>query len=347
MNKLPDRPKLFIEAGDGFLDTGNLDEGFEVPLIGAIWQPRLWAYMISRTAVQTFDNGAPNVKRESEVATRLDAFFNLQLTGTEKILLGLRPVDKNRFSDFSKYTISGREEGFNIDYRIGLETLFFEGDLGSLFPVLDREGILPIDLGFTVGRQPLIFQEGILINDTIDAVGLVRNNINFPGTSNLRISGIYGWNRTDRNDGKSGDEELFGLFTAADMHQSTVNLDLIYIKDGEVSGDGLYGGLSTIQRIPSLGGISTAFRVNASYAVDQDRDRNTSRLGTGVLFTSEISKTVHGSNDIVYFNSFLGSWKLHTGRPRGHCRRSTGQHWHSVCIGQPEFVRRGDQSVHS
>ncbi len=306
LNTLPDRPQLLIEAGDGFLDTGNLDEGFEVPLIGAIWQPRLWGYLISRTAVQSFNNGSPNSQRETEIATRLDAFFNLQLTGTEKVLLGLRPVDKNRFSDFTKYTISGREEGLDIDYRLGLETLFFEGDLGSLFPVFDKEGIIPLDFGFTVGRQPLVIQEGILINDTIDAVGLIRNNIPVPGTSNFRVSGMYGWNRTDRNDGKSGDEEFFGLFTAADMHRSTVNLDLIYIKDGEVSGDGLYAGLSSIQRIPELGGISTAFRVNASYAVTKDRDRNSSRLGTGVLFTSEISKTVHGSSDIVYFNSFLG-----------------------------------------
>ncbi len=29
-------------------------------------------------------------------------------------------------------------------------------------------------------------------------------------------------------------------------------------------------------------------------------------IGDGVLLTSELSKTVHGSDDIVYFNSFLG-----------------------------------------
>ena len=303
LNTLPDRPELLIEFGDGFLDTGNLGAGFEVPIIGAVWQPRLWAYLINRTAVQSFNNGSDGSQRETEIANRLDAFFNLQLTGTEKILLGLRPTDKNRPTDFTKYTFDGAEEGFNPDFRLGLETLFFEGDVGSLFPVLDRAGFVPLDFGFTVGRQPLIFQEGILINDTIDAVGLIRNNIPFPGTSNFRVSGIWGFNRTDRNDARGGDEQLFGLFTAADTHLSTFNLDLIYIDDDTRSGDGLYGGFAAIQRLPHLGGISSAFRVNASYAVDDEVGNNS--LGDGVLFTSELSKTVKGSDDIVYFNSFL------------------------------------------
>ncbi len=303
LNKLPNRPNLLVELGDGFLDTGNLHPGFEVPVIGAVWQPRLWTYFINRTTIQSFDNGFSGNERETEIANRLDLFFNLQLTGTEKILLGLRPTDKNRPSDFTKYTIDGSEEGFNPDFRIGLETLFFEGDVGSLFPVLDNAGLLPVDFGFTVGRQPLIFQEGILINDTIDAFGLIRNNIVFPGTSNFRVSGIWGWNRTDRNDGTGGDEQLFGLFTAADTHLSTWNLDLIYIYDPDKSGDGIYGGLSAIQRLPHLGGISTAFRVNASYAPDGEVPGNV--VGDGVLFTTELSKTVKGSDDIVYFNSFL------------------------------------------
>ena len=40
---IPFRPALFLELGDPFLDTGQLDAGFEVPILGAIWQPRLWS----------------------------------------------------------------------------------------------------------------------------------------------------------------------------------------------------------------------------------------------------------------------------------------------------------------
>ncbi len=301
---LPPRPSLLVELGDGFLDTGNLDSGFEVPVIGAVWQPRFWAYAINRTTYQSFKDGRSGNQRETEIANRLDLFANLQLTGTEKILLGLRPTDQNRPNRFTRYTFSGQDEGFNNELNIDVETFFFEGDFGSLFPVLDEAGILPIDFGFTVGRQPLVFQEGILINDTIDAVGIIRNNIPFPGTSNLRVSAMWGWNRLDRNDiGEPSDEHMYGVFIAADTHWSTYNLDMIYVDD-ENNRDGFYIGASAIQRVPSWGGISTAFRVNASFALDEEVAGNV--VGDGVLLTSELSKTVDGSDDIVYFNSFLG-----------------------------------------
>lgn len=302
--RLPSRPPLLFEMGNGFLDTGNLHPGFEIPFIGAVWQPRLWAYLINRTAFQSFDNGGPN-QRETEIANRLDLFANLQLTGTEKILLGLRTTDDNRPDRFTRYTFDGADEGFNDEFHFNVETLFFEGDLGSLFPVLDQQGQLPIDLGFTVGRQPLVFQEGILINDTVDAVGFVRNNIPFPGTSNFRVSAMYAWNRLDRNDNatRPGDENMYGLFIAADTHISTFNFDTIYVDDSD-NGDGLYFGLSAIQRLAAFGGISSAFRINTSIALDEEIDDNV--IGTGALLTSELSKTVYGSDDIVYFNSFLG-----------------------------------------
>ncbi len=304
LGEIPQRPELLLEIGDPFLDTGQLDEGFEVPIIGAVWQPRLWAYMIGRSTLQTFDNGQQGRVRESEWANRLDLFVNLQLTGTEKLLLGLRPVDQNRPDKFTRYTFSGVDEGFQSEFNLNIETLFFEGDLGSLIPNLDRAGIKPIDFGFTVGRQPISFQEGILINDTIDAFGLVRNNIPFPGTSNLRVSGMWGWNRLDRNDAsRDADQKTYALFIAVDAPVSTYNLDLIYVDDaGSPDADGFYVGASAIQRLSALGGLSTAFRINSSIALDEEIGGNV--LGDGTLLSAELSKTPKGSDDIAYFNAF-------------------------------------------
>ena len=301
---LPGRPKLLFERGNGFLDTGKLDAGFLVPGLGTVWQPRLWTYAINRTTLQSFDNGFSGNETETELANRLDLFFNLQLTGTEKILLGLRLTDNNRPDRFTRYTFEGADEGFNNELNVNVETLFFEGDLGSVFQNLDRKGVKPIDFGFTVGRQPIVFQEGILINDTIDSVGLIRNNIPVPGTSNFRVSAMWGWNRLDRNDlVRDADQNMFGLFVAADTHLSTYNLDMIYVDDTE-DGDGFYIGASAIQRLPFWGGVSTAFRINSSFALEEEIPGNV--VGTGTLITAEISKTPHGSDDIVYFNFFLG-----------------------------------------
>lgn len=304
VGEIPARPSLLLELGDPFLDTGKLDKGFEVPVIGAVWQPRLWSYFIHRTTLQSFDNQVPGRKRDSEWANRMDLYANLQLTGTEKILLGLRPVDNNVPGRFTRYTFEGADDDFKNEFNIDVETLFFEGDLGSLIPNLDRAGIKPIDFGFTVGRQPITFQEGILINDTVDSFGLVRNNIPFPGTSNLRISGMWAWDRLDRNDRLRGaDENMYALFIAADAPVSTYNLDLIYVDDNTDDGDAFYVGASAIQRIKALGGISTAFRVNSSFALEDEIPGNV--IGDGALFTAEISATPKGSDDIAYFNPFI------------------------------------------
>jgi len=301
---LPARPSLMIEMpapkdGGAFLGVGNLGKGFNVPLIGAFWQPRLWGYMISRTAFQSFANASPTSPRETEIANRTDFFLNLQLTGTEKLLLGLRPFDNNEPRRFTRNTFSGADEGFNNELNLDIETLFFEGDLGSLLPVLDERGITPLDLGFAVGRQNLFFQKGMLINDTVDMIGFVRNNAVFPGASNLRISGMYSWNRLDNSSAATTDTdpELFALFTALDFPKSTVNIDLLYANDdGSANADGYYLGLSSIQRIA---GISTAFRMNGSLG------EAGGTTGDGVLLSTELSHIVPGSNDLWYVNPYL------------------------------------------
>ena len=301
---IPARPKLLVEKGDAFLGVGNLSAGFEVPVIGAVWQPRLWAFLIYRTALQTYNNGTPTSERETEWAHRLDLFVNLQLTGTEKILLGIRALDDNRPNRFTRYTFDGRNEGFNKFFRANIETFFFEGDLGSLIPNLDNAGIKPIDIGFTIGRQPIAFQKGMLINDTVDAIGIVRNNLVFPYTSNLRISGMWAFNRLDRNDAaRNANENMFGLFTAIDAHVSTFNLDLIYVNDSK-GADGFYVGASAIQRIRSLDNLTTALRVNSSFALENEVGGNV--IGNGTLISLELSKVPHGSDDLMYFNPFIG-----------------------------------------
>ncbi len=304
IDQIPARPALFSEFGDPFLDTGKLFPGFEVPLTGAVWQPRLWAYYIYRTALQTFDNGVAT--RETEWANRLDFFANLQLTGTEKIILGLRPLDNNVPRRFTRYTFDGANDGFNNELNLDVETLFFEGDVGSLIPALDRKGVKQVDYGFTVGRQQITFQEGILINDTVDAFGLIRNNIVLPGTSNFRISGMWAWDRLDRSDTRDGsDPQMFGFFAAADTHKSTFNLDMIYVDDDLDNGDALNVGLSAIQR---FGHVGTAFRINSSIAFDQDVP---GVAADGTLLSAEVSWHPASSNDIIYVNPFY-SWKNYT-----------------------------------
>jgi hypothetical protein len=300
---IPPRPKMILEIGDDFLGQGNLSQGFELPT-GAVWAPSLWVFGTLRTALQSIDNGAGD--RITEWANRFDFFSNLQLTGTEKLVLGIRPLDKNRPGEFSGYRFEPEDDdGFKDFTNANIRTLFFEGDLGSLFPNFDKPGQSWLDFGFTVGRQPLIFQDGILLNDTQDALGIVRNNVRLPGVSNLRVSALWGWGSVSRGaTGVAGTEDddepqSFGLFTNWDSSFSTYNLDFVYVADNEgPDGDGVYGGLSVAQR---LGRYSATWRVNGSYAVDEE----TELVTDGALFSTEFSWTPHGSDDTVWINPFF------------------------------------------
>ncbi|MFQ5444905.1 MAG: hypothetical protein ACE5EK_09845, partial [Nitrospinales bacterium] len=236
---------------------------------------------------------------------RLDFYANLQLTGTEKIIIGFRPLDRNRLDRFSRVTFNDNRGGDRQEFNADIRTLFFEGDLGSLFPRLDPGGYTSLDYGFTVGRQLLLFQEGILLNDEIDAVGIVRNNIRLPGITNLRTSVLYGWNEVGRSNADNVDgtsTNIIGLFNSADTHFSSINLDFIYTIDADeiTDEDAFYVGLSAIQRI---GHFNTAFRINNSIT----QGGNNARAGDGTLLSAEISFTPRSSDDIVYLNTFVSS----------------------------------------
>ncbi len=299
---LPERAKPFLELGDPFLGSGNLYPGFKLPT-GAVWQPRLWVYGTYRSAIQTFDRGRE--LQTTEWMNRLDLFSNLQLSGSERILLGVQPF--NRDGDFTGYVFApnDRNNGSQNRFNFRIRTLFFEGDFGELFPSLDNNDKKALDLGFSIGRQQLFYQDGLLINDTVDAIGITRNSKRIPGVpwiSNIRVTGLWGWNEIHRNDNiDDPDANLFGLFTAIDTTPSTIEIDGIYVDaNDEETGDVFTWGIGSTQRI---GKVNTTFRYNGSTALD---NHFTAQSNDGHLFFTELSWAPHYTHNIAYINGFWG-----------------------------------------
>ena len=290
------RPPLIYESGDDFLGQGELQEGFTTPW-GAVWQPQFWVFGTLRSGVFYYDvprvRGAP----AAEWATRLSLFANLQLTHTEKIIIGVRPLDRNQFNRFTRVQLNDEFGSSKIEPNLDIRTLFFEGDFGSLFPALDPAGKKPIDLGFSIGRQALTFQNAIMINDTVDGIGIVRNNIRFAGISGMRSTLFYGWNELDRSDAVSRDNNnMIGWFNSIDTPSGTRNVDMIFIDDEREGGDSFNIGGSSIQR---LGHYNTAFRINHSHA-----ENETSKARSGTIYSAEVSWTPYKSDDIAYVNTY-------------------------------------------
>jgi len=332
LDDFPERPKPLLELGDPLFNTGKLRHGFKLPT-GAVWRPSFIVWGTYRTALQTF---GIKEDRVSEWANRFDLFGNLYLTSTERILIGIRPLD-NR-GQFTGYTFKTSENlmeegGFEEEFNGMIRTLFFEGDFGELFPFLDKRDKRGLDFGLSVGRQPIRFQGGLLIDDNIDALGVSKINIKPRGAVNYRSSFLWGWNEINRSNLPEDDNSasLFGWFNEIDWRASTVAMDFIYVSANDSTGDGVYTGLSAIQR---MGRYNTTLRVLGSIPVGEETDHNRA----GALIFTEISWTPYGNHNLVYVNVFGGIRNFRSasrdpsaGGPLGPIVKGTNPDQNSLC----------------
>lgn len=299
IDSVPERPTPIVEFGNPFLGGGPISPGFTT-WTGAVWQPSFMIFGTYRSALQSFDDGTT---KSTEWVNRLDLFANLQLSGTERILVGVRPLDKG--GDFSGYYFEpddARLDGWENELNSRLTHLFFEGDFGEVFPGLDPHDRRELDLGFSVGRQPLFYQEGLLIDDRMDAVGITKNSILSSGFSHLQVTALYAWDEVNRGDNtEDSGADLFGFFVEAETGKTTFNFDSVYVSDsdgGAANNDGMFFGGSAVQRI---GKINTSFRALASIPSGSA----SSAVGEGQLLMTELSYTPAHSDDNLYCNGFL------------------------------------------
>ncbi|MFT5468761.1 MAG: hypothetical protein ACI8UO_003873 [Verrucomicrobiales bacterium] len=291
--ELPERRNLF--GGNPFLGTGDIFEGIETPT-GAVVQPVFILWGDFRTAVQTFDNGATDI---TEWTNRLNVFGNLYLTPTERLLFQIRPFDQD--GGFTGVEFEGPDEGGFESLNGNIRTLFFEGDIGEIFPRWDLTDTKHFDIGFSVGRQPLNFQDGIILNDFVDSIGFTRSSMFWFGSNATHVTGYLGVNELHRNLGVEDDNALiYGINVGADYDKSTYELDAVYVDgDSATGGDGVYLGAGQIRR---FGHWNSTLRFNQSWSLDEE----TTAVSTGSLVSHQLSKTMRHNHDIFYLNSFLG-----------------------------------------
>jgi hypothetical protein len=305
------RLRPLLEIGDPFLGSGPIRPGTKTPT-GQMLQPWFLLFGTLRTATQSYDDGN---NKTAEWSNRLDLHGNLNLSGTERLLVSLRPLDSDK-GTYSGYNFKpDRNDGWQDQFSGKLTRFFFEGELGEIFPGLDPTDSGTLDWGFSVGRQPIAIQDGILVNDTIDLIGVTRNSLIANNLSNLRITGLYGWNEVDQSSHQPGvhddsSAQLYAMLFESDTGwDSTVAMDIVHIDD-QGDSDAWYLGLGTTQRI---GTTNTTFRINSSIPEHAD----TATVGNGTLLSAEISQTLSGTENLLYLNTF---WSINhfTSAARSH-----------------------------
>ncbi len=336
---VPERTAPPFELGNAFLSSGKLDDPIHL-FTGATWQPSFTVFGQWRTGIGKVEVGG---EETTELATRLDLFGNLQLSGTERILIGLRPLDDE--GRFTRYVFEPSDgplgDGFEDELNANVETFFFEGDFGELFPGLDPGDEGELDIGFSVGRQQITLQDGLLVNDRIDVLGLTRNSVLADGGSNVRWTALFAWDELHRGDNiEDEDAFLVGLTGEGDFPTSSLSFDLLFL-NGSNDSDALFCGIGAVQR---LGHWNTTFRALTSQPLEEE----TAATGRGGLLFAELSRNRVHSDDLWYANTFVGIDQFssalrgpETGGPLGR----TGVLFAAVGVGSfPAALGNGAQS---
>ncbi len=142
----------------------------------------------------------------------------------------------------------------------------------------------------------MLFQEGLLLNDSVDGLGVTRNTLLPRGTSNFRMTFFYGWDNVHAG-AVERDAELYAFLTSTDFRPTTLDVDAAYVDADDLTGDLVAVGISGVQR---FGNLNSSLRLQGSFAVDEETPFATD----GLLFLSELSWTPHHTHDLMYVNAF-------------------------------------------
>jgi len=173
----PPRPPLELgrqQYTSGAYDESNTFFGQKNGLL-----PGLAVYGDWRTAIAYNDNAGNDI---AQVATRVNVDIDLKLTGTERIHAFFTPLQDD--AQFTRYEFggAGADKEFNFEFDPDPQTLFFEGDFGSIISGF-RDDYTSFDLPFTVGLFPLFLQTGNWAKSP-----LLGGAITLPGTNSALIN---------------------------------------------------------------------------------------------------------------------------------------------------------------
>jgi len=152
-------PRPPVELGRPLYGTGRYNP--EASWLGKknLLIPGLDIYGDWRNAIAYNDFGNTS---QGVLASRLNIDVDLKLTATERIHAFFGPL--NQGTDFSQWGIFGPNKDSSFPINGNIAALYFEGDLGSIYSGLSGSNAR-FDLPFTAGFVPLLFQNGIWLDD--------------------------------------------------------------------------------------------------------------------------------------------------------------------------------------
>jgi hypothetical protein len=299
-------PRPLLELGREQYTSGMFDASSTLLGDTNLLLPGLAIYGDWRTAVAYNNNNGKDI---AQIATRLNLDVDLKITGTERLHAFFTPIQENN-NKFTRFEFGGGDgdEKFNGEFDFEPQTLFFEGDVGSLYSGFSGKEA-SFDLPFTVGLFPLFLQNGIWANDAIlgGAVSLPAKNSAELGLANFDITFFAAFDNVD-NAGiiGAGDDDnhlanLYGVTAFIDAFNGYIEAGYAVIQ-GRDEQDALLTHFLTAaysRRYANI--LSNSTRVFANFGDDPVGESN------GIAIISENS-LISGlpSTLLPYANFFVG-----------------------------------------
>jgi hypothetical protein len=293
-----------IEWGMPFYDTGPVPPpstrcGVTNPSL-----PRFYLYGDYRAAVAY---NAQNGGDQGVLAHRVNLEWDLWLTATERFHMSTGPFQEG--NDFMRLEFDdGSSEFFNeFDFfDEDTDALFFEGDLGYMLGGWGGQ-YAPIDLPVAAGLIPLLFQNGVWMEDAILGVAATIPARNSPWLdwSNYDVTFFAGFDQltSPAFDDSNAAANVVGLTTFIESRGGYFEVGYAFLDDSAGFGRSYHNvGLSFTRRYLNL--VSNSMRVIVNAGQDGPE---AVRTADGVLLLAENSFITRWPYNVIpYVNLFAG-----------------------------------------
>jgi hypothetical protein len=241
------------------------------------------------------------------LANRLNLEWDYWITSTERFHVFTGPFQRD--NDFQRIEFQDGHSKFfdELDLFDGdTDTAFFEGDLGYMLGGWTGQ-YAPFDMPVTVGLIPLVFQNGVWLNDAFvgAAATIPARNSAWLDWSNFDITFFTGFDQltSPAFDNETAGVHVFGVTSMIDAYDGYVEIGYARIEDSTQIGRNYNNvGLSYTRRYFNLVSNSLRAIVNAGQNGPTD-----DRTAEGVLLIAENSfLTPWPYNVIPYVNTWVG-----------------------------------------
>ncbi len=301
--------KRAVPVQQPWIEWGRIFYGDGITPRGRNWfgdtnlvRPKFYLYGDLRSGIASGRNAAG---RTDNWANRLNLDADLQITDTERFHAFVGPLDDG--GAFTRWERVAGDFRFRNEVDFTPVTAFFEGDVGSILGGAIGESS-PFELPFTVGLVPLLFQNGIWMEDAVTGAAFALP---------ARHSRLLNWSNYDAtffaifdqiNSPAFGTDEnaaqAFGTAWFIEAYGGYIESGYAFVRDRN-NPDRSYHNMTASFTRRYFDRISNSVRVIVNTGQDLDRG---DRTADGALLLVENSWITASSLTVVPYANFFYGW---------------------------------------